>query len=114
MVSGEEDIRESLHILLSTVPGERILRPSYGCGLKALVFETVSDATVTEIRDAVERAVLFFEPRITLNRVDVHFVDPPGGRLDLLLDYTVRETNTRANMVYPFYILEGTNLRVDT
>lgn len=112
MVSEEEDIREALRILLSTVPGERVMRPTFGCGLKAMVFEVVTDNTVTEIQDVVERAILFFEPRITLHRVAVDFVDAPEGRLDIFLEYTVRGTNTRSNMVYPFYILEGTNLRV--
>jgi uncharacterized protein len=114
MVSGEEDIRQALVVLLSTVPGERVMRPTFGCGLKAMVFETMDEGTVAEIRDVVERAVLFFEPRVTLNRVDVTFPDPLGGRLDLVLDYTVRETNTRSNMVYPFYLLEGTNLEPGT
>ena len=113
MSSGEEDIAQALVILLSTVPGERVMRPTFGCGLKAMVFETVDEGTLAEIRDVVERAVLFFEPRITLNQVDVTFPDPLGGRLDLVLDYTVRETNSRSNMVYPFYLLEGTNLRVE-
>ena len=113
MVSAEEDIREALHILLSTVPGERVMRPTYGCGLKAMVFEVLNDATRAEMRDVIERAILFFEPRVTLNRIDITFADEREGRLDILLDYTVRETNARANMVYPFYILEGTNLRVD-
>lgn len=114
MVSGEEDIRQALVVLLSTVPGERVMRPTFGCGLKAMVFETMDEGTVAEIRDVVERAVLFFEPRITLNRVDVTFPDPLGGRLDLVLDYTVRETNTRSNMVYPFYLFEGTNVEPGT
>jgi uncharacterized protein len=113
MSSGEEDIRQALVILLSTVPGERVMRPTFGCGLKSMVFETMDEGTMAEIRDLVERAILFFEPRITLNRVDVTFPDPLGGRLDLLLDYTIRETNARSNMVYPFYLLEGTNLRLE-
>jgi len=111
MVSGEEDIRESLRILLATAPGERVMQPSYGCGLKQLVFETMSESVVTEIKDLIERAVLFFEPRITLTRIEVDTVDVYEGLLKIALDYTVRTTNTRSNMVYPFYFLEGTNLR---
>jgi len=112
-VDEEEDVRQALHILLSTAPGERVMRPTYGCGLRTMVFEVLNETTRTEIRDLVEQAVLFFEPRVTLNRVDVEFADELEGRLDIVLDYTIRETNTRANMVYPFYLLEGTNLQVE-
>jgi len=111
MVSGEEDIQESLGILLETVPGERVLQPSYGCGLKRLVFEHVSESTITEIKDLIERAVLFFEPRISLTHIEVDAGQVYEGLITIRLDYTVRLTNTRSNMVYPFYFLEGTNLR---
>ncbi len=112
MVEEEEDIDESLRILLSTRPGERVMHPSYGCGLNAMVFETINSSAVTEIRDIIERAVLFFEPRITLERVDVNTEEALEGRLDITLDYTVRKTNTRSNIVYPFYYLEGSGVRV--
>jgi phage baseplate assembly protein W len=110
MSSAEEDIRESLTILLSTTPGERIMQPAYGCGIKSHVFDTLSTSVITEIRNLVERAVLFFEPRITLNNVVIRDDDAINGRLDILLDYTIRTTNTRSNMVYPFYLLEGSNV----
>ena len=112
MVSQEDDIQEALWILLSTVPGERVMRPTYGCGLKAMVFEAMSEPTLTEIRDVVERAILFFEPRIELESVELEIVDELGGHVDIHLEYTIRTTNSRANMVYPFYLREGTNLRV--
>jgi hypothetical protein len=106
-VSAEEDIRQALMVLFGTVPGERVMHPAYGCGLKAMVFEGTDPATVTEIRSAVERAVLFHEPRIVLNHVDVVVVDELAGELAIHLEYTIRTTNTRSNMVYPFYLLEG-------
>ena len=112
MVSGEEDIQESLRILLSTVPGERVLQPSYGCGLKRMVFEQVTESTITEMKDLIERAVLFFEPRISLTSIEVDTSQVYEGLIRIRLDYVVRETNTRTNMVYPFYFLEGTNLRL--
>ncbi len=112
MVAEEDDIRESLHILLSTAPGERLMNPSYGCGLKTLVFESLSESTVTEMRDMIERAVLFFEPRITLHNVVVETEEVYDGVIKILLEYTVRSTNTRSNMVYPFYFLEGTNIKL--
>ncbi len=111
MVAEAEDIGESLAILLSTSPGERIMQPAYGCGLRALVFETINESTVTEIKDVIERAVLFFEPRITLDSIDVNTEDTLAGRLLIQLNYTVRKTNTRSNIVYPFYYLEGNRVR---
>lgn len=110
MVSEAEDIAEALWILFSTTPGERVMRPTYGCGLRGMVFETITEATLTEIGDLVERAVLFFEPRVTLDDVTVTVVDELAGEIEIDVQYTIRETNTRANMVYPFYLLEGTNV----
>ena len=107
MVSQEEVIRQSLWVLLSTTPGERIMQPAYGCGLKAMVFENITESTATEIRDIIERAILFFEPRITLNRVDLDTSEIYHGMLNISLEYTIRSTNSRSNMVYPFYLQEG-------
>ena len=107
MVSEDEDIRQSLWILLSTSPGERIMNPAYGCGLKSLTFESISESTVTEIRDVVDRAVLFFEPRIRVDQIEVDVEEVYGGLINVRLDYTIRITNSRSNLVYPFYFQEG-------
>ncbi len=111
MGSGEDDIRESLRILLGTVPGERVMQPSYGCSLKELLFESITENTVTIIKDAIRRAILFFEPRITLDDIQADITNAEEGQLLLTLMYTIRTTNTRSNLVYPFYYLEGTNIR---
>lgn len=111
MAEEEEDIRESLFILLSTAPGERVMRPTYGCGLQRLVFETVDESLVTEIKDLIRRAVLFFEPRVVLEDTSVDYEDIYQGILRIELRYRVISTNSRANMVYPFYFLEGSNIR---
>jgi phage baseplate assembly protein W len=108
MVAEEEDIRESLRILFSTAPGERVMHPSYGCGMKRMVFEHINATVKTQIKDLIERAVLFFEPRITLERVELDDSQIFDGRLLILLEYTIRTINIRSNMVYPFYIREGT------
>ena len=107
MVAEEDDIRESLRILLSTSPGERVMNPAYGCGLKSLIFENFSESTETEIQDLIERAILFFEPRIILDRVEVDATDVYNGLIRIHLDYRIRLTNSRHNMVYPFYLQEG-------
>lgn len=110
LVSQVQDIEQSLYILLSTTPGERIMQPTYGCGLRRMVFETINESTITEIKDIVSRAVLFFEVRITLHEVQVETDALLDGVLRLRLDYTVRTTNSRHNMVYPLYLQEGTAL----
>ena len=88
------------------------MQPDYGCGLHAMVFESIDESTVTELKDIIERAVLFYEPRITLENIDVDTEDELEGRLKIQLNYTVRTTNTRSNIVYPFYYLEGSQVRV--
>lgn len=111
LVSHEQDIRESLGILLATAPGERVMQPTYGCGLKTRVFDNINDSTITLIRDIVKRAVLFFEPRISLDNIQVDTGQQYDGVLLIQLDYTVRTTNSRNNMVYPFYFREGTDIK---
>jgi uncharacterized protein len=113
VVASDVDVREALVILLSTTPGERVMRPSYGCGLKRMVFANMDHSAITEIRDAIEQAVLFFEPRVTLDAVDIDASEIFDGVLRIGLDYRLRTTNTRHNIVYPFYFTQGTALRGD-
>jgi len=110
--SEEEDIAQSLRILLATRPGERVMQPTYGCGLHALIFDTVNERMVSDVRETVERAILFFEQRIELHRVSVDSDSAYDGLLQIRIDYTIRSTNTRSNIVYPFYFQEGTNVRL--
>ncbi len=110
MVSYELDIWQSLQILFATNPGERVMQPTYGCGLKRLVFESINANLITEIKDVVEKAILFFEVRIALNAIEIETSEAFDGKLYLHLDYTIRRTNTRNNMVYPFYFKQGTGL----
>lgn len=112
LVAEEEDIQESLAILLATRPGERIMQPGYGCGLHDMVFETINETTITEIRDVIERAILFYESRIDLKAIEVGTENVYEGRIDIQLTYTIRKTNTRSNLVYPFYFIEGSHVRV--
>ncbi len=108
MVSGELDIKESLAILLSTNPGERVMLPEYGCGIKSLVFSEINLGTITEIKAMIKDAILYFEPRIALEEIAIETNDSLNGRLFINLIYTVITTNSRSNLVYPFYIMEGT------
>ncbi|WP_195822705.1 GPW/gp25 family protein [Roseobacter sp. MH60115] len=108
LVQAEEDIAESLRILMETRPGERIMHPNYGCRLHDLVFEPMNSETEAEIEVAISRAILFFEPRIKLGAVTVDVRAALEGHLAVTLNYTVVETNERHNMVFPFYLTEGT------
>ena len=112
MSSAESDIRESLLILLATTPGERVMQPAYGCGLKMHVFDSINESSIAIIKDVIRKAVLFFEPRVILEQVDVDETESQEGKLLINLRYKVRTTNNRYNLVYPFYFNEGTNIDV--
>ena len=111
MVSEEEDIRQSLFLLLSTTPGERLMKPKYGCDLHSAVFDNINNTTRHHLIDLVTVAVIRFEPRITLHEVKIGLERKDDGIIDIDLYYTVRKTNIRSNIVFPFYYKEGTNLR---
>lgn len=104
MVEAEEDIRQSLNILLSTSLGERVLRPTFGWKRDALMFEPLSTSFGAYLAREIETAILFFEPRIELNRVDFENATELEGLILIRLDYTVRTTNSRTNLVFPFYL----------
>lgn len=106
MVSEEEDIQQSLHILFSTHMGERLMRPDYGIDLHQLVFHNMDLTARTQLKEAIERAVLYYEPRITLDDVVFDMSEERNGVLRMCLEYTIRLTNTRGNLVYPYYYEE--------
>lgn len=108
MSTDEEDIEESLSILLSTRKGERITLPHYGCNLHPVVFSNIDSSTETYIRSLIEDAVLHYEPRIHLDEVTFDSSQQMDGLLLIHLHYTVRTTNSRRNMVFPFYLREAT------
>ena len=111
MVSEDRDIRESLLILFSTNPGERVMLPEYGCELHTHVFDGSDNTTLTHIKSLIADAILFFEPRIKLEEIQLDTGRMPEGILQIILDYTVLTTNSRSNMVIPYYLTEGTNIR---
>jgi phage baseplate assembly protein W len=108
LVADEADIRESLVILMRTRPGERLMHPRYGCDIYRFVFARLDATTTADLKDAIAQAILFFEPRVILEEVLVRFDDALEGRLLVEIDYRVRATNNRANIVFPFYLDEGT------
>lgn len=112
MVSAEDDIKQSLGILLSTSLGERVMQPLFGCNLSDYQFEPMSSTLVGFVRDLVENAILYHEARIKTEGVTVTQLssdDPLNGFLRIDVSYTIRTTNSRYNYVYDFYLLEGSS-----
>jgi phage baseplate assembly protein W len=106
LVSDYEDIHESLNILLSTSLGERVMQPKYGCNLNDYLFEPLSSSMIGYIKDRVQSAILFYEPRIIADKIDVtadSSFDLIEGRFTISIEYTVPETNSRFNYVYDYY-----------
>jgi phage baseplate assembly protein W len=110
MASYEEDVRQAVSIILSTSYGERVMRPDFGAGLRSVVFEPVTTTTLSLMQHHVERALVEWEPRIDV--LDVQAAPdastPTVGRVVITIQYRVRATNSFYNLVYPFYLLEGT------
>ena len=107
MLEEEADIMSSLEILLSTRLGERIMVPDYGCNLDELLFKPLNLTLKTYVIDLIKRAILYYEPRIDVQKI---WIDPSNeleGELLIRLDFTIRSTNSRKNMVFPFYKTEG-------
>lgn len=103
MASDREDIEQSLQILLSTRPGERIMQPDYGCNLEKLMFEPLDTSLISYVEDLVKKAILYHEPRINPESVSVAEDPDQPGMLNVAVEYTIRTTNSRYNFVYPFY-----------
>lgn len=108
--SDEQDIDESLQILLSTRLGERIMEPSYGCNLQDLLFNSLDLTLKTQVIDQIKTSILYFEPRIDVTKIDLTESNDLEGILLIHIEYTVRTTNSRKNMVYPFYRGEGSEI----
>ncbi len=110
MTSDVDDINGSLTILLSTRLGERVMQSKYGCNLDVLLFESINTSLKTYVKDLVKTAILYYEPRILVEKIAINNDTEVEGQLLLSIDYVIRKTNSRHNFVYPFYKNEGTSL----
>lgn len=110
MISGELDIQQSIRIILGTIPTERVIDPKFGCDILGYVFETNDPTYLTLLRDEISNALLYYEPRIKVQEIKFAKEKFKEGILMVHIDYTVIITNSRSNMVFPFYFKEGTNL----
>jgi uncharacterized protein len=106
-VAYEDDIRQSILIILQTSPGERVMRPNFGCGINELVFAALDSTAIQRIKTDVQDALRRCEARIEVLGVTVEETPSSEGRLIVELEYRVRKTNQVGNLVFPFYFREG-------
>lgn len=104
------DIEESLHILITTRRGERLMRPDFGCDLSDLLFESIDSTRIHMAKKRIEEAILIYEPRVDLKQVNLDISNVLEGKLLISVDYIVRATNTRRNIVFPYYLTEATDI----
>lgn len=103
----EADIHQAIRIILGTAPGERVMRPDFGCGIFELAFEVIDVATLTRVETTVREALTRYEARIELLSVRADPFEAANGMLLIELEYRIRRTNQLGNLVYPFYFREG-------
>lgn len=105
--SYENDIKESMKIILGTSKGERTMRPDFGCGIYDFVFDIINASTIGMIESSVRDALIMWEPRIDIKNVKVSADREEEGKVVISVDYRVRSTNSEFNFVYPFYLTES-------
>ena len=101
---------QAIEIILSTAPGERPMRPEFGCGVHDFVFDTIDATTVAQMEAELRDALDHWEPRVIVERVDFNLDAVGEGLLMIDIGYRVRATNTIRNLVYPFYVIPAEEL----
>ena len=110
MAESVDDIRQAIWLILSTAKGERVMRAEFGCGIHDLVFDSMSTATIGLIESRMREALMVYEARAEILRLEVTTKEASRGRLLIELTFRVRGTNHEFNMVYPFFLTEGTEV----
>ena len=111
MTSDEEDIDASLRILFGTAVGERFFVPQYGLDMHELIYEPMSTTMKTYLEDRIKTSLLIHEPRINLISVVLDTSAENEGRINIVVEYAIRATNSRYNLVYPFYTTDSSEVR---
>jgi hypothetical protein len=111
MTADEEDIQSSLKILFGTAIGERFLNPKYGLDMQEMLFDPMSTTMKTYLSDRVKIAILIYEPRIEMLSLDLDTTAQNEGRISIVMEYLVRTTNSRYNLVYPFSATDANEIR---
>lgn len=110
LARGEQDIEQALELILATAPGERPMRPEFGCEVHDLIFDTIDAAMIGKLEIAIRSAIDRWEPRIEIVGIEFDLAYQGEGRLDVTITYRVRATNSRRNLVYPFYVIPAEEL----
>lgn len=105
--SYEENIRQSIYLIIMTKPGERLMHPDFGCAIHNFMFENIDYTTLSRMKQAVEEALIRWEPRITDTEVTVIDAVKEQNAVEIRITYRVRATNNPYNMVFPFYLEEA-------
>lgn len=107
MAVGGDDVEEAIHIILSTCPGERAVRPEFGCDVHQFVFEGLSASTLGRVERAIRIALDRWEPRIVVDEIEFSDVEdgPDAGALFVAIGYRLRTSNTKHNLIYPYYLV---------
>jgi phage baseplate assembly protein W len=106
---GNDDIIESLNILLTTLPGERIYDSNFGCDLSPLLFEPFTNTLKSSLSDRIKNAIVLFEARIVVENI-IFRLSSEEGIIYISINYLIKSHNSRYNMVFPYYLKEGTEL----
>jgi uncharacterized protein len=106
----ETDVDQAIELILGTAPGERPMRPEFGCGVHDFVFDTIDAKTVGKMELAIRDALDRWEPRVVVETVEFNLDEVADGRLIIDIGYRVRVTNTMRNLVYPFYVIPAEEL----
>jgi uncharacterized protein len=106
LITGTEEIDASIRMILSTIPGERVMRPEFGCRMWSLIFAPLTAGTLGQIEQYVREALDRWEPRIDVDRV-IAVADQESAEVKIELDYRLRSTNDVRNLVFPFYTIPG-------
>jgi phage baseplate assembly protein W len=106
----ETDIEQAIELILGTAPGERPMRPEFGCGVHDFVFDSIDASTIGKMENAIRDALDHWEPRIVVEAVEFDLSSVDEGRLMIDIGYRIRVTNTIRNLVYPFYVIPAEEL----
>lgn len=108
LVTGQREIEDAIRLILATAPGERPMRPDFGCGVHDLVFDPINEATAGAVRYEVRTSLERWEPRIDVHGVVVSAVPEEASVMIIDIRYQIRGTNNPRNLVFPFYVIPNT------
>ena len=111
MVTKEEDIKQSLHIFFNTKLGERLMRSDYGCVVHEYIFENSNKSILEKLAFELKNGIIIYEPRIIVHKVNASKSNDINGLIHIEIVYEIHSTNVRDNIVFPYYINEGTEIK---